>query len=80
MSITAFTANVSQHRAGNFLSCNHRKPILLREKRELGGAESEISQEGPGHTVKITYIGMYPTDCHSEDGEFGNNIVFTHRN
>lgn len=23
---------------------------------------------------------MYPTDCHSEEGKFGNNIVCTHRN
>lgn len=30
--------------------------------------------------MKITRIGMYPTDCHSEEGEFENNIVCTHRN
>lgn len=29
--------------------------------------------------MKITRIGMYPTDCHSDEGEFGNNIVFTRR-
>lgn len=45
-SITAFTANVSKHRLGNFLSCNRPKPILREERRELVGAESEISQEG----------------------------------
>lgn len=29
--------------------------------------------------MKITRIGMYPTDCHSDEGECGNNIVFTRK-
>ena len=33
-----------------------------------------------GHIVKITCTGMYPTNCHSEESEFGNNIVCTQRN
>lgn len=45
-SITAFTANISSHRPSNLLSYNPRKPILLRESREMVGAESEISHEG----------------------------------
>lgn len=33
-----------------------------------------------GHIVKITCTGTHPTNCHSEEGQFGNNIGCTQRN